>query len=130
MHACHLALNGTRGAALTVVRLEFATGMLHWVGVGNVAAAVVHVNGPTPGNTLRLWAGVVGHRIPAFRPELRRVGAGDLIIVATDGVAPGFHECVRPYTSAEQVASTIMRHDGRSTDDALVAVLRVPAELG
>src|SRR5947209_14484365 len=41
LQRCHRALSGTRGAAMTLVRIDFRTDTLSWVGIGNVAAHLV-----------------------------------------------------------------------------------------
>src|ERR1700759_605877 len=38
---CHRVLAGTRGAAMTLARIDFAAGQLSWTGVGNVSANLV-----------------------------------------------------------------------------------------
>ena len=63
---CHRALSGTRGAAMTLARIDFRTDTLSWVGIGNVAADLVakHPAGVEVRSSARLAGGIVGYRIP------------------------------------------------------------------
>src|ERR1700758_5417553 len=48
IHRCHLALADTRGAAMTLAHIDFDSGALSWIGVGNVTAALVAKNASGP----------------------------------------------------------------------------------
>lgn len=125
LRACHFACLSTRGVVLTLVRLDLAIGQLDWVGVGNVDAFLIR--GQTQRKSLRLWAGLVGQRLPEVRVESLPVAAGDLIVMATDGIKSGFAEDIRASDSVGRIASLTMATYFRDTDDATVVALRVPA---
>ena len=63
---CHRALSGTRGAAMTLARIDFRPDTLSWIGIGNVAADLVakHPAGVEVRSSARLAGGIVGYRIP------------------------------------------------------------------
>ena len=85
---CHRVLVGTRGVAMTLARVDFATSTLTWAGVGNVSANLVAkgATGIHIRSSARLAAGIVGYRIPEIRSaEVVSLRAGDLIVIATDG---------------------------------------------
>ena len=89
MQLCHRVLSGTRGAAITLARVDFGAGTLTWTGVGNVTAHLVAQgrHGCSIRSSARLAAGIVGYRIPEIRPaQVVSLRAGDLIVIATDGI--------------------------------------------
>jgi serine phosphatase RsbU (regulator of sigma subunit) len=123
---CHERLRGTRGAAISAARYAPATATLAWVGVGNVQGVLLR--GGThlrPSETLRLLAGTVGHELPGLRAASLRIRRGDVLLLATDGVDPGFAD--RPDTSGspQQVVDRILDRHARETDDALVLGVRL-----
>lgn len=78
MERCHLALTETRGVAMTLARMDFDTGTMSWIGVGNVAADVVakHPTGVEVRSSALLAGGIIGYRMPrpclAIRCRSRR----------------------------------------------------------
>ena len=67
LQLCHRGLADTRGAAMTLARIDFETDTLSWIGIGNVTADLV---AKSPGgvqvrSSALLAGGIVGYRIPA-----------------------------------------------------------------
>lgn len=129
LRLCHVGLAGTRGAAITLVRVECGAGMLQWVGVGNVEANLVRRTAGGHGSltaSAMLFGGAVGFRLPprlhASSTELR---PDDLVIMATDGLSGDYVPEVATGQPVDRIASTILGTHARATDDALVAVARV-----
>jgi hypothetical protein len=124
---CHRVLEGTRGAAMTLARVDFATSTLSWIGVGNVTAELV-AKAPTGVNvrsSVRLTGGIVGYRIPEIRPaQVVSIRAGDLIVMATDGIAEEYLENIDFSASALVIAEQILSKYARETDDAMVLTAR------
>ncbi|HEY5857908.1 MAG TPA: SpoIIE family protein phosphatase [Aldersonia sp.] len=126
MWMCHRALADTHGAAISLALMGF-DGSLSWIGVGNVAATVV---GAAPGGPrTRAWvlqcAGIVGYRITtAFEPRTVTMRAGDLLVMATDGVDDRFADTIGLARPAQEVADDILTGHATDTDDALVLVAR------
>lgn len=117
---CHQGGRSGRGSAMTLVRVS--SGSVEWAGVGNVEAWVVRpLERPRIG--LCVTAGVVGLRLPRVRPAEIGVQDGDLLVVTTDGVDPGF--TVRFGLDPEGLARSILRHHARAADDALVLVCQL-----
>jgi len=126
--ACHAALDGTRGAVMTLAVHTPHAGSLDMIGVGNVEAwlrhdeVVDHVfNAP----------GIVGYRLPPLRARRMVTAAGDLLVMASDGVAQGFSATVR--VSGRSVAATarqVLETHRRGDDDALVLVARLDGDGG
>ena len=124
---CHRVLEGTRGAAMTLARVDFAASTLSWIGVGNVTAELV-AKAPTGINvrsSVRLTGGIVGYRIPEIRPaQVVSIRAGDLIVMATDGIAEEYLENIDFSASASVIAEQILSKYGKETDDAMVLTAR------
>lgn len=99
-------------------------GQMEWMGVGNVAGYVVRSAPPHRCEGASTRGGVVGWRMPTLRVGKARLDAGDLVIVATDGIQEGFASCVEPIQSPRTIASRILDEGSRGYDDALVLVAR------
>jgi hypothetical protein len=124
---CHRVLDGTRGAAMTLAKVDFAAGTVTWTGVGNVGANLVakDVTGVHIRSSARLAAGIVGYRIPEIRPaQVVPVRAGDLIVIATDGIAEDHLDHIDFAGSAAVIAEEILGKHAKETDDALVLTAR------
>jgi serine/threonine protein phosphatase PrpC len=121
--SCHAALGGTRGAVMTVAELDGPGGKLSWAGVGDVEAVVHSLRGKRR-ESAPLVPGVLGDRMPRPRAHVVPLEAGDVIVLATDGIRRTFVEepilQERPIVAAE----AILERHGRKTDDALVLVVR------
>ncbi len=124
---CHRVLGGTRGVAMTLARVDFAAGTLTWTGVGNVTANLVakDVTGTHIRSTARLSAGIVGYRIPEIRPaQVVSIRAGDLIVIASDGISEDHLEHIDFAASATVIAEEIVSKHAKETDDAVVLAAR------
>ncbi len=124
---CHRALSGTRGAAMTLARIDFETDTLSWVGIGNVAADLVakHPAGVELRSSARLVGGIVGYRIPeTLTPQKVPIRPGDLLVVASDGIVEGHLDDIDFSATALAIADHILRSHGMANDDALVLAAR------
>jgi phosphoserine phosphatase RsbX len=124
---CHRVLGGTRGVAMTLARIDFEAGTLTWTGVGNVAANLVakDVTGTTIRSSARLTAGIVGYRIPEIKPaQVVSIRAGDLLIIASDGISEDHLDHIDFAASAPVIAKDIVGKHAKETDDALVLAAR------
>jgi phosphoserine phosphatase RsbX len=127
MTRCHERLRGTRGAAITLVSIRHRDLMMSSLAVGNVEAVVVR-DGPT-GTSAHESAvqrgGVVGFRLPPLQTSTTRLSPGDTLILATDGIRPGFIQGISVHEPIQRSADRILEDFRRTTDDALVLVARV-----
>ena len=124
---CHHALSGTRGAAMTLARIDFRADTLRWIGVGNVTANLVtkHPGGVEVRSSARLAGGIIGYRIPeVVAPQEVSIRPGDLLVIATDGIAEDHLESIDFAAPAVAIAEQIVRSHGRDDDDALVLTAR------
>lgn len=124
VRACHDALRRTRGVALSLASFHAATGTMTWIGVGNVEGALFRVdrNAPRPRDALMLRGGVVGYQLPPLRAASHRVHPGDMLLLATDGIAGGFTERSPIGRAPQPVGEEILQLHGKATDDALILV--------
>lgn len=125
--ACHAALRGSRGAAITVVNLQPDHQCLLWAAVGNVDAAVIQRRSRQE-SPRRWWAplrgGVVGDRLPPLRDSRLPLPDGGVLVAATDGIATAFVDAADPSLPVDRLAQRLHEEHARPDDDALVLVAR------
>ena len=125
MQACHEALNNTRGAVMGLASINFSQNKLTWGGVGDVQGVVCRVNGlETETEALLTKKGVLGHDFTSSSRIEASLQRGDVLIVATDGVDPGFTKDLFPRYAPQVVANDIMDQHYNGRDDAVVLVVR------
>jgi negative regulator of sigma-B (phosphoserine phosphatase) len=128
---CHRALKGTRGVAMSLASIDARTGTMAWLGVGNVDGLLLRATGSPPTREALLTrGGVVGYQLPPLRTSHLPVAAGDLLIFATDGIRSDFATGLSPvdpllrHQDAQEMADRLLARFGKTTDDALVLVVR------
>jgi serine phosphatase RsbU (regulator of sigma subunit) len=123
---CHLALKGTRGAALSLAFVHAGKALVTWLGIGNVEGRVVSGDpaAPRPRSSLALETGVPGHELPRARTATLPVHPGDLLILATDGIEPSFGEELDVSGSTQAISERIVADHWKPFDDALVVAVR------
>ncbi len=125
---CHRMLLTTRGAALVAALLDWSAGTLSWLSIGGVEGRLFtggDGRAPPP-RALMTWSGIVGAGAPpAVRPWIVPVSAGDVLVVATDGVRETFADSVRPGARPQDIADAVLADHCKGTDDALVFVARL-----
>lgn len=126
MMSCHRALAHTRGAAMTLASVDCHSGLMSWVGVGNVEAVLVRGDGDRGRvvDSAFLYAGTLGYRLPSLRFRIAELRSDDLVLIATDGIDPGFTQGVVVGNSLDRLVSRLLDRYGRAMDDALVAAAR------
>ena len=96
--------------------------VISWIGIGDVDGIVVPVTGPRKAILSR--GGVVGYQLPPLRCVDLPVAKGDTLILATDGVNSGFTATQLNGRQPRPLANNILLHHGKTSDDALVLVVR------
>jgi hypothetical protein len=118
---CHEGLRGTRGAVAAVAEIS-AAGRMEWVSVGNVEALLLRRRGGRVEveGVLLAEAGILGAGAPRLRPDELRLRPGDLLLMVTDGVGPGFMRdlCLEGGPAAV-VERIVAARPGESADDRL-----------
>ena len=124
MKSLHEALRPTRGAAATLMEIDWDAGRATSVAVGNVQAALV--NGA---EIKRIAAdnGIVGHVISRPRELVHECQPGTALIVHSDGLTANWH--LERYPGLMQhhpalIAGVLYRDCKRGRDDALIVVIR------
>lgn len=128
MRACHRALMGTRGAAISLAHVDLIAQCIGWLGVGNVEGLVLNPvapKGPTSqSESLVVRGGVVGYELPQLQTANLRFEVGALLVFATDGIRQGFAGEIPAGRHPQEIADHIMAGHDRGTDDALVLVVQ------
>ena len=121
----HKALIGTRGIACTIMSIDSKQSLLSWIGVGNVEGVVCH-QGPVAvkAEYVTMRGGVVGYRLPELHLSHLRLLDGDIMALATDGIASNFVEIISTVHPPEVLAGRILNCYAKPVDDALVLVAR------
>jgi len=124
---CHERLRLMRGVVLSVASIETATGMMTWLGVGNVQGMLLragaHERRVHEGLLLR--AGVVGVQLPPLQAAVLPVARGDTLVFATDGLGCEFVETLSVLENPQRAADRILERYRTGSDDALVLVVRL-----
>ncbi|MDP7725807.1 SpoIIE family protein phosphatase [Mycobacterium sp. TY814] len=124
---CHRVLTGTRGAAMSLARIDFQTSKLTWTGIGNVRANLVakSVGGVQVRSSARLAGGIVGYRIPETRPaQVVSIRTGDLLMITSDGISENYLDHIDFAASAADIAEQALAKHAKETDDAMVLAAR------
>ena len=126
LRKCHAELHATRGAVMSVAFFDHADRTMTWTGVGNVEGVLVRANPRHDPHRERLLlrGGVVGHELPPLAATVLGIEAGDTLVLATDGVRPGFEAQLSPQVPPQSLANLILARHRTGTDDALVLVAR------
>ncbi len=117
----HRELLKTRGAVAAIARFERGRDEAWVAGLGNINIAVIRSGRSSPERPV-LVPGVVGSAFRAVRPQPVRFGAGDIMVMHTDGVRQRFDAGPLTQMSAQQVAERMVRDHGKDSDDAGCAV--------
>lgn len=122
MKRCHEKLRRMRGVVMTLASFDAAAGRLSWLGVGNVECMLLRADAEPDARreSPLLRGGIVGDRLPPLRAAALPVHPGDLLVLATDGIASGFIRDLRYPAYPEQLISSLFHQYARQTDDALI----------
>jgi anti-sigma regulatory factor (Ser/Thr protein kinase) len=124
LHAAHDLLRITRGAALSVARVDYASAELRFAGIGNVSGTVV--DGDTR-RTLVSHNGIVGNNMRKVQEFTAAFPPGALCILHSDGIQTQWDLVAYPglvVRAPAIVAAVLMRDFIRRRDDAMVLVAR------
>ncbi|HEY6776442.1 MAG TPA: SpoIIE family protein phosphatase [Thermoleophilaceae bacterium] len=123
--SAHTALARSRGVVISLVAFV-PGGSLTWLGVGNVEGTLVRADERPVrrADSILLLGGVVGFQLPRLRPSTTAVQPGDLLILATDGIAAGYVPELDPDGDPKALADRILAQYRKGGDDALVLVAR------
>jgi anti-sigma regulatory factor (Ser/Thr protein kinase) len=120
----HRGLAPSRGAALAVARIDASERLIRFVGVGNIAGAVVT---GTEARQMVSHNGTAGHVAPRIREFAYPFSGAPYVIMHSDGLSnrwriadyPGLAVC-----HPSLVAAVLFRDFRRGRDDATIVVMR------
>jgi anti-sigma regulatory factor (Ser/Thr protein kinase) len=124
LQRAHEALRITRGAALSVGRIDYAGGELRFAGIGNVGGAVFDGEAR---RALVSHNGIVGHNMRKVQEFTVGCPPGALVILHSDGIQTQWDLAAYPglYARAPTIIAAVMMRDYiRRRDDAMVLVGR------
>jgi phosphoserine phosphatase RsbX len=123
---CHAALAGTRGAAITLAFIRPSRRGMTWLGVGNVEGRVLGIDPSATRlkGSLALRNGVPGHELPPVQATTVAIRAGDVLLLATDGVHPAFADSLDVSGSTRAISERVLHEHRKPPDDALVVAVR------
>ena len=124
LERCAEAVPPTRGVVATVCSFEHCSRLM-WSAIGNVAGLIVDrdARGPRRREVVQI-GGILGPATPHPHVQVLDLGPGSLLVLATDGIHPGFRDAVDLSPDPEDLASRILASYAVGTDDALVFVGR------
>jgi len=122
---CHRGLMMTRGAVMTLASVDLHANM-SWLGIGNVEGILLRGNAAAiPAmERLRLHGGLVGYQLPKLEAGKVALQPGDLLMLATDGIAADFPKDVDREDSPQRIADRVLDRHFKGNDDGLVLVMR------
>ena len=126
LRRCHTALVGTRGAAISVARLDLTRGEMVYAGIGNVEA---HLWQGGKHERLIAYRGIIGSAMRTVRPFTMPLAEEWTLLMHSDGVSAraDLHALNAPTPwDPPALAQAVLDTYGRQHDDALavVAMLR------
>jgi hypothetical protein len=122
--AMHLALRGTRGAAVAVARVSRRAGIVVFAGVGNVAGSIVDKE---HARQLVSLSGTAGHMVRKVNEFTYPWSADALLVMHTDGLGGRWDLSQYPGLSERDpslVAGVLFRDFSRGRDDVTVIAAR------
>ncbi len=125
---CHSVLNRSRGVVMSIASLDAERQTMTWLAVGNIEGVLIRP-GTAKREAILMRGGIVGHRLPPLRTATLPLSAGDLLVLATDGIREGFAETLRSDAPLQEIADRVLARYGRAEDDALVLAGRWHGQL-
>ena len=120
----HLGMRATRGAAISVAKIEQSRGLVTFSGIGNVAGALIVAGGVKRMVSRNGTVGAVARQILGFQYPFK----GDaLVILHTDGLSGSWSLDKYPGLLQREpalIAAVLYRDFARRRDDALIMVVR------
>lgn len=124
MREIHLALRGTRGAVITVARIEPDAGRILFCGVGNICAYILDEG---KRSTLPSHPGIVGHHMQHLYTYEHPLPRHGVLVMHSDGLSARWNPTDLPgllNLSPTMIAAHLLRHAGIHRDDAGIVVVK------
>lgn len=118
MQRLHMSLQGTRGAAAAVTRIDPLKGTATGCGVGNISTKLVADRKSQPIVSMN---GILGFKSPPFREFDGEWTANSLVVMNSDGLKSGM-ELNKTAQPSSVLAARLRRQYSRDTDDSTILV--------
>ena len=122
LQRCHTALAGTRGAAISIARLDLGRGELMYAGIGNVEAHLWH---GSRHEHMIVYRGIVGSAMRTLRTFTSTLDDAWIFLMHSDGISARADvyalDLPDPW-EPDALARSILERYGRLHDDALAVV--------
>lgn len=124
MQGLHKHLKGTRCVVAAVCRLNQQSGLLKYVGVGNITAKI-YASNPV---TFVPREGIVGYIMSELREETLILSKGTILVFHSDGI-PAHVDLSdvmkRKQSSAQALADSLVGEFGKEDDDVSCIVVKI-----
>ncbi len=119
----HRQLLGTRGAVLSIARIDCNSGKMNYIGIGNIYTYIMCQDRV---HRLLSSEGFLGYRLPRFREHSLDMEEIGRLIMVSDGIAaiPGKELVRMGWQSAADMARNIGEKWGLTNDDKTVLVVK------
>jgi hypothetical protein len=117
----HGALRSTRGAAVGIAEIDPSSRVLHFVGIGNISAAIVPPSGPV--RHLMSHSGTAGHEVRKIAKFSSPWDSGSLLLMHSDGLQTHWSFDNYPGLLGRHpslIAGVMFRDYARTRDDVTV----------
>ncbi len=119
----HKQLKGTRGCAGGFGILNLETGVMKYVGVGNIRAKIIGENNKQFINR----AGVIGYMLPTLQEESSTINKNDILLLYSDGIKEFFKLDFPSSPSnitAKDIATKVMDEFSQTSDDCMCMAIK------
>jgi hypothetical protein len=126
LQLCHQALRSTRGAAISIARVDHHRRQVTFAGVGNVMAQIY--SGSEPSSHMVSVNGTAGHQVLRLREFNYAWPENGMLVIYSDGLATGTTLNTRTdlaFHHPSLIAGVLFRDFTRGLDDATVVVAKV-----
>jgi phosphoserine phosphatase RsbX len=123
---CHTALQKSRGVVLGLASIDASRDRMTWLGIGNIDGILFRgqPDRAPPCEPLPSRGGVVGYQLPPLRMVSFPIVAGDVLVLASDGISSSFHALSPIGWEVQQAADHVVARHASNSDDALILVAR------
>jgi anti-sigma regulatory factor (Ser/Thr protein kinase) len=116
-----MELRGKRGAAVSLLKIDFLRDKIFYCGVGNIECRIY----PPQPEAFISFPGVVGGRIDRLKLSEIKKPTDSVFILYTDGVSNPVVTSRQLRNSATEIASNLIKNFGKPNDDRTVLVAKL-----
>lgn len=126
IQATHRALQGTRGVALGLCRIDPVHGEVVWTSVGDVDGVLRSNGGEATPQGIFQNNGTLGRTLTdTVHCATGPVGPGDVLLLTTDGVSKAYRNDIALGEAPDSIVRKVMEHYGDPADDCSVICLQL-----